>query len=77
MSNETAIILRHGKPSSLDSLPYGTACKVVTGDKLELYIQTNKHELEDPHWEFIGTFDKDIGEFIIDEEINFVLGRDR
>lgn len=58
----------------MDELPYGTACKVVLGDKLELYVQTNRHELEDPTWLFIGTFDKDVGAFIIDEEINFVLG---
>lgn len=75
MSNETTIIVRHSAPSLLDSLPYGTACKVIVDGKMELFVQVNKHELEDPNWVFIGTFDKDVGEFIIDEEINNILGK--
>lgn len=75
MSNETTIIIRHGQPGNLDALPYGTACKVVLGDKFELFVQANKHELEDPNWILIGTFDKDVGEFVVNDEINYVLGK--
>ena len=75
MSSETQIILRHSAPSLLDSLPYGTACKVTKEDKFDLYCQTNKNEHEYPNWMFIGTFDKEVGQFIIHEEINFVLGK--
>ena len=65
MSSETQIILRHSAPSLLDSLPYGTACKVTKEDKFDLYCQTNKNEHEYPNWMFIGTFDKEVGQFII------------
>jgi len=75
-SNETNIIIRHGEPGIHDNLPHGTACKIFRGDKFELYLQINKHEFEDPIWTFVGTFDKDVGEFIIDEEIRFVLGKE-
>ena len=75
MSNETLIILRHSAPSILDELPYGTACKVIVEDKFELYVQINKNELQDPNWMFVGIFDKDVGEFIIGEEIKYLLGK--
>ena len=75
MSSETQIILRHSAPSLLDNLPYGTACKVLKEEKFDLYVQTSKNDLEYPNWMFIGAFDKDVGQFIIDEEIKYVLGK--
>lgn len=74
-NNEIQIILRHAAPSLLDELPYGTACKVSVEDKFDLYVQVSKHELENPNWMFIGTFDKDVSEFIIEEEIKYALGK--
>ena len=75
MSNETTTIIRHSAPSLLDELPYGTACKVIVEDKFELFVQINKNELQDPNWMFVGIFDKDVGEFIIGEEIKYLLGK--
>ena len=72
MSNETTIIVRHAEPNFMDESSYGTACKVLLGDKFDLYIQLSKHEDEKPNWVFIGTFTDDS---LIQEEINFVLGK--
>ena len=71
MSNETLIITRYEEPSIMDDLPYGTACKVLLGDKFDLYCQISKHEGEKPNWLFIGTFNDDK---LIDEEISNILG---
>lgn len=75
MSNETNIIIRHEEPNSMDELPYGTACKVLLDGKFDLYVQINKNEDERPKWLFIGTFDNDINQKVITEEIDNVLGK--
>ena len=74
MSNETSIILRHSAPNLHDESSYGTACKVVRDKDLDLYVQINKHDNEIPKWLFIGTFDIDVDDQVIQEEIDFVLG---
>jgi hypothetical protein len=71
MSNEISIIIRHAEPGPMDELPFGTACKVVLGDKYDLYVQASKNECEKPNWLFIGTFTDDS---LIQEEIDFILG---
>ncbi len=53
MSNETLSgMVRHSEPTKLDTAPYGTECKVLHGDKYDVYKQYNNDE-EDPRWELI------------------------
>lgn len=47
-------IIRIGEPSKLDHAPFGTLCKIIKGDEIDIYRQTSHNE-EDPVWIYIET----------------------
>ena len=71
MDNE---ILRHSEPSSLDQSTYGTRCKVVKGNEFDMYVQMN-HDDSHPNWVFVNSYPLDCPQIVIDDQINFILGR--
>lgn len=52
------MITRSGVPNKYDQYPFGTPCKVIHGEKFDLYIQFSHNE-EAPDWQLMGSYDSD------------------
>jgi hypothetical protein len=64
-------IERYSVPTKYDTMPYGTCCKVKDhhNDSFDLYLQVNRHEEEDPVWEFLVKTTNTTPQFFIDNMI--------
>lgn len=62
------MLIRFGKPSKYDQLPYGTICKRIStmGETFEVYIQMGKNDSY-PCWEMVGIFTPQTENTIADE----------
>lgn len=66
-------IVRWGKPSKHDQLPYGTICKSghTAKQMFEIYVQMS-HDDQFPEWEKVGDFSP-VTYHVIEEEVNKIL----
>jgi hypothetical protein len=68
------LIVRSGKPSRYDQLPYGAICQALTdphSDNFEIYVQMNQDD-RIPRWEKVGVFSPETQQSIM-EEVNKIF----
>lgn len=69
----TIKLLRHGPPSKLDDVPYGSQCFVKKGLHNDIYVQTNRL-MGEPQWHYVYRAANEASQDEIDQRICQELG---